>query len=376
MADVGFIFQNAFDLRYRPCVAFFLWCASVDIGESPVTLEIDKSRRRYFFRNQYPCNAGRPFAVNSKVKNLLHDPAGFLVDYQLVLDFRVLLVPEGSIGADTLSGGKLCLESSLYLTAGVLCEPFVEQVFEWHKIGQSLFCVLVLRNGDVPHPFFREQKFQIVVHHHMLPPETGQVFGDNAVYFSGFHIIHHALETRTLEVCPTPSIVHIFPDHMKPLLPCVLLQDCPLRFNAYAVAIAFIVTAQPHIKSRVVNGSIVRLFHRKNPPSKETTHAYNTFALWQLYHKRGRVSTMGHEEAAFAAVCRTTSTIRSPIGRPPAAKCLEILIRFFPHTKYCVPFSSVMTCPVCIVSIMSLSLFTIQCPPYDYFSSCSLNFCS
>ena len=60
---------------------------------------------------------------------------------------------------------------------------------------------------------------------------------------AGVHIVHHALETRTLEVCPTPPIVHIFPDHMKPLLPCVLLQDCPLRFNAYAVTIAFIVTA-------------------------------------------------------------------------------------------------------------------------------------
>ena len=31
----------------------------------------------------------------------------------------------------------------------------------------------------------------------------------------------------------------------------------------------------------------------KNPPSKETTHAYNTFALWQLYHKRGRVINDG-----------------------------------------------------------------------------------
>src|SRR5699024_6711939 len=103
MADVGFMFHNAFDLRYRPCVAFFLWCASIDIGESPVTLEDDKSRRRYFFRNQYPCSAGRPFAVNSKVKNLLHDPAGLLFDYQLVLNFLVLLVPEVSNGADTLS---------------------------------------------------------------------------------------------------------------------------------------------------------------------------------------------------------------------------------------------------------------------------------
>ena len=48
-----------------------------------------------------------------------------------------------------------------------------------------------------------------------------------------------------------------------------------------------------HIKRRVVNRSIARLFHRKNPPSKETTHAYNTFALWQLYHKRGRVINDG-----------------------------------------------------------------------------------
>lgn len=43
---------------------------------------------------------------------------------------------------------------------------------------------------------------------------------------------------------------------------CVLLQDCPLCFNAYAVTIVFIVPAQSHIKRRVVNRSIVRLFHR------------------------------------------------------------------------------------------------------------------
>ncbi len=141
MADIGFVFHNALDLGYRPCVAFFLWRASIDIGKSPVTLEIDKSRCRYFFRNQYPCNAGRPFAVNSEVKNLLHDPAGFLVDYQLVLDFRVLLVPEGSIGADTLSGGKLCLESGLYLAACIFRKPFIEQVFERDKIGKPFFSV-------------------------------------------------------------------------------------------------------------------------------------------------------------------------------------------------------------------------------------------
>ena len=54
--------------------------------ESPVTLEVDKSPRRYFFRNQYPCDTGRPFAVDAKIKNLLHNPVDFLVDHQLVLE--------------------------------------------------------------------------------------------------------------------------------------------------------------------------------------------------------------------------------------------------------------------------------------------------
>lgn len=119
----------------------------------------------------------------------------------------------------------------------------LKQVFERDKIGKPFLCVLILRNGDVAHPFFREQKFQIVVHHHMFPPETGKVFRDNAVYFSGFHIVHHALKIRAFKVRPRPAIVHILTDYMKSLFLCVLLQDCPLCFNAYAVTIVFIVPA-------------------------------------------------------------------------------------------------------------------------------------
>ena len=74
--------------------------------------------------------------MNSKVKNLLHYPAGFLVDYQLVFDFRVFPVPDGSIGADTLSCGKLCFESGLYLAACIFRKPFIEQVFERDEIGK------------------------------------------------------------------------------------------------------------------------------------------------------------------------------------------------------------------------------------------------
>ena len=65
--------------------------------------------------------------MNGKVKNLLHYPSGSLVDYQLVFDFRVFPVPDGSISADTLSCGKLCFESGLYLAACIFRKPFIEQ---------------------------------------------------------------------------------------------------------------------------------------------------------------------------------------------------------------------------------------------------------
>ena len=49
----------------------------------------------------------------------------------------------------------------------------LEQVFERDEIGQSFFGVLVFCNGDVAHTLLREQKFQIVVHHHVFPTKSG-----------------------------------------------------------------------------------------------------------------------------------------------------------------------------------------------------------
>ena len=50
---IGFVFHNALDLGYRPCVAFSSGAPALDVCESPVTLEVDKSRRGNLFRNQY-----------------------------------------------------------------------------------------------------------------------------------------------------------------------------------------------------------------------------------------------------------------------------------------------------------------------------------
>src|SRR5699024_10437615 len=88
------------------------------------------------------------------------------------------------IAAKETGGLDFLIAHALLIVCHSLFEVVIEQVFERDKIGKPFLCVLILRNGDVAHPFFREQKFQIVVHHHMFPPETGQVFRNNAVYFS------------------------------------------------------------------------------------------------------------------------------------------------------------------------------------------------
>ena len=100
--------------------------------------------------------------MRCQIKNLFYDPAGLLVDGQCVFDFRVSLITQGSVGEGTLSSGKLGVEGGLNLAAGVLGIPFVEQIFEWHEVGQALFGVLVLGDGNVKDLLFREDELQIV----------------------------------------------------------------------------------------------------------------------------------------------------------------------------------------------------------------------
>lgn len=124
---------------------------------------------------------------------------------------RVLLVPEGSIGANTLSGGKLCFESGLYLAAGVLCEPFVEQVFERHKIGQPFLCPrspsTAMYRTRFPGQGTEIPDSSPSSH---APARNGTGLGDNAVYFpaSTSSIMRWNSDARSLS---HSSIVHIFP---------------------------------------------------------------------------------------------------------------------------------------------------------------------
>lgn len=59
-----------------------------------------------------------------------------------------------------------------------------------------------------------------------------------------------------------PSIVDIFIYDIQAMLGGILPEHHALCLNTPAFSLQFIVPAQSHIKRRVVNRSIVRLFHR------------------------------------------------------------------------------------------------------------------
>jgi len=85
----------------------------------------------------------------------------------------MLFITKRRVGTDMLSCGKFGMKRSLNFTAGVLCKPFVEQVFEWYEIGKSFFGVLIVRDSDIADILLREHEFQIVVHHNVFTTETG-----------------------------------------------------------------------------------------------------------------------------------------------------------------------------------------------------------
>ena len=81
----------------------------------------------------------------------------------------------------------------------------------------------------------------------MLAAKTRKVFRDNAVDLSGLHIVHHALEVRTLEIGSAPSVIDIFIDHMEIIVACELSEDRSLRLYGNAVAVFLVITAESHV---------------------------------------------------------------------------------------------------------------------------------
>ena len=110
-----------------------------------------------------------------------------------------------------------------------------------------------------------------------VPPQTGEVFDNHAVYMTGLNIREHLLKARTVEVCPGRAVVDIgivYAD-LRVLLQ-IAGNNHLLGFNGYAVRVGIL-----HRKADVDRGAAsgVGLLngHRSRFFSAFSCHAQPTF---------------------------------------------------------------------------------------------------
>ena len=284
VSDVHFVGQYFLDLPGRPHIALFFGCVCVDIGERAAFLIVQPAGCGDVFFFQTLGDAESAVSVRCQIEYFLNDPAGVFVGNEFIFVGWIFFVSDGRARRYALPCGELCFERGFYLAAGVLCIPFVEQVFERHEIGKTLFRILPFRDGDVAHVLFGEKEVKIIAHHYMFSPKAGQVFGDDAVHDAVFHIAHHPLKTRAVEVCAGPSIVDVFIDDIETVFLRVRAEKRALRFDADAISIGFIIPAQAHVKSGIV------VCHSARPFQIRASFQRNDPRLLYLLHDKYSIS--------------------------------------------------------------------------------------
>ena len=147
-----------------------------------------------------------------------------------------------------INSWHMYLSVLLYLFAGGLGIPLVKQIGKGGKlIAVFALRVHIVQYGDKADAGFGVEDFLIPAYADMLPPEAAQILCGDAVDLAGLHIVHHPLKIRTLEIRPAPSVIHIFAYDVQAVLAGILPEDGALRFNAHAVAVVFVITAQSHV---------------------------------------------------------------------------------------------------------------------------------
>ena len=106
VADIHFVPENVVHLRKLPLPRLVLRRAVVDAGESLAPDVVEPCGCRDFFFAERPGDLSRSRAVPGHFEDLLHDPAGFLVDQEVVPDVRILPVAERRVRAGVFSGGE------------------------------------------------------------------------------------------------------------------------------------------------------------------------------------------------------------------------------------------------------------------------------
>ena len=103
-----------------------------------------------------------------EIKDLFHDPAGFLVDHDPVAVIRIALVTERGMSEDILSGKKLCFQRGFHLSAGIL--SFVMKIAQAKKVE--------LQKAE------NEGEREIVLSHQKCTSRTRMIAGFSKLYFS------------------------------------------------------------------------------------------------------------------------------------------------------------------------------------------------
>ena len=111
----------------------------------------------------------------------------------------MLFIAIGGTGADKDPGPLPGIQGGPHLPGDV---PGVQVVDHRPEGGQVVLArsgVDVVPQGDVPHSFFREVPFQVVAGEDVVPPQPGQVFGEDGVQQAFFDVPQHLLKAGAVE---------------------------------------------------------------------------------------------------------------------------------------------------------------------------------
>ena len=163
-------------------------------------------------------------------ENTAHHGGGLLVHHQLLAVLLVLAVTVGRSGAQPLPALRLGPLHRPDLPAGVPNKPLVEQVLEGHQLcALAPVGIHIVVDGDVTDAEHGEAFLDVQPRVELVASQPGQVLGDDGADLPVFHIRHHLLEAGAVEAAPGIAIIHIKAGVGEAVLPCVPLQDIPLR---------------------------------------------------------------------------------------------------------------------------------------------------
>ncbi len=134
---------------------------------------------------------------------------------------RVHLVAIHGLAADELSLALLIPLHRLDLLGNILGVHIVHNGPE-----RGLHAgVDAVQQKDIAHPLFREIPLHVVASHDVIPPQTGQVLGDDHVDLFGLDVFDHPPEGRPIEAGAAEPIVDIGVENGQPMLPGKLIQQ-------------------------------------------------------------------------------------------------------------------------------------------------------